>query len=131
MTFLDSSAIIDYLDGVDDVVEYVDGREPPFRTSSICVYEVLAGEVFSRGETDIEGARQAFNRIYAVDFSEETAIDAARLQERLLRTGEPMSPRDLFVAATAWSTGDPLVVADRDFETDVLEDVIAVTNLRA
>ena len=130
MTFLDSSVIIDYLDNVDEIVEYVDGLETPFRTSSICVYEVLAGEVFSNGETDIEGARRAFSRIQAVEFSEEVAIDAARLQDRLLDSGDPMSPRDLFVAATAWSRGDHLVVADADFETDGLSDAMSVTNLR-
>ena len=51
MTFLDSSVVIDYLDGDGDVVEFVN-EQPVLRTSSICVYEVLAGEVFSSGETD-------------------------------------------------------------------------------
>ena len=30
MTFLDTSAIIDYLGGVDSVIDYLDGREPFF-----------------------------------------------------------------------------------------------------
>jgi predicted nucleic acid-binding protein len=130
MTFLDSSVIIDYLDNVAPVVDYVDDQDTPYRTSSICVYEVLAGEVFSEGETNIEDARRTFDRIRAIDFSEEVAIDAARLQDRLLESGDPLSPRDLFVAATAWSRGDRLVVADADFETEGLADVMTVTNLR-
>ena len=130
MTFLDSSAIIDYLDNVEPVVEYVDDQDTPFRTSSICLYEVLAGEVFSEGATDIEGVRRQFNRIRAIDFDEEVAIDAARLQDRLLETGDPMSPRDLFVAATAWARGDHLIVADADFETEGLAEAMSITNLR-
>jgi len=42
-----------------------------------------------------------------------------------------MAARDLLIAATARSTGDELVVSDRDFETRLLEDVMTVTNLRA
>ncbi|ELY63097.1 hypothetical protein C489_19816 [Natrinema versiforme JCM 10478] len=34
------------------------------------------------------------------------------------------------IAATARSTGDHLVVADSDFQTDPLESTLRVTNLR-
>jgi len=104
VTFLDSSVVIDYLDGNDDVVEFVD-RRPVLRTSSIRVYEVLAGEVFSNGEPDLVGTRADFRRVTAVDFSEDVAPEAARLQNRLLENRAPTSPRDLFVAATARSIG--------------------------
>lgn len=53
MTFLDSSVVIDYLDGVDDVVEFVD-RQTVLRTSSIRVYEVLA---VSDADFDTDGLR--------------------------------------------------------------------------
>ena len=128
MTVLDSSVVIDYLDGVDDVVEFVD-EQPVLRTSSICVYEVLAGEVFSSGEPDLVGARADFGRVTAIDFSEDVALEAARLQSRLVENGEPMSPRDLFVAATARSVGDELVVSDADFDTDGLRELVAVTRM--
>ena len=78
MTFLDSSVIIDYLDGVEEVVEFVD-EQPTWVTFSICIYEVLAGEVFSAGETDLIGARENFGRVTALDFSEEVAFEAARM----------------------------------------------------
>ena len=128
MTFLDSSVVIDYLDGDGDVVEFVD-RQPVLRTSSICVYEVLAGEVFSSGETDLVGTRADFGRVTAIGFSEDLALEAARLQSRLLKNGAPMSPRDLLVAATARSIGDELVVSDADFDTDGLREVMPVTRL--
>lgn len=126
MTVLDSSVIVDYLDGVDAVVSYVDEQPPPHRTSSICVYEVLAGEVFSSGQTDVERARQAFGRIEAIPFTEEVAVEAARLQDDLLETGDAMSPRDCFVAATARSVGEPLVVRDGDFDVEGLRDLVSV-----
>lgn len=49
MTFLDTSVIIDYLEGVDSVVTFVDDQDA-LLTSSICVYEVLEGEVFGPGK---------------------------------------------------------------------------------
>ncbi|SFR47733.1 type II toxin-antitoxin system VapC family toxin [Halogeometricum limi] len=125
MTFLDSSVIIDYLDGVEEVVEFVD-EQPGLATSSICVYEVLAGEVFSAGETDLIGARENFARVTALDFSEEVALEAARMQNRLLESGNPMSPRDLMIAATARSEGKELVVSDTDFDTEGLRELLTI-----
>ncbi|WP_435196908.1 type II toxin-antitoxin system VapC family toxin [Natronomonas sp. EA1] len=130
MTVLDSSVIIDYLDGVEDVVEFVD-EQPTLVTSSICVYEVLAGEVFSAGETDLIGARANFGRVTALDFSEEVAVEAARMQNRLLDAGTPLSPRDLMIAATARTEGKELVVSDADFETDSLRELLSVQRLGA
>ena len=125
MTFLDSSVIIDYLDGVEEVVEFVD-EQPVLVTSSICIYEVLAGEVFSAGETDLIGARENFGRVTGLDFSEEVAFEAARMQNRLLESGTPMSPRDVMIAATARSEGTELVVSDADFDTEGLHEILSV-----
>ncbi|MFC5973196.1 type II toxin-antitoxin system VapC family toxin [Halomarina salina] len=125
MTFLDSSVIIDYLDGVEEVVEFVDDQSQ-LATSSICVYEVLAGEVFSAGETDLVEARGHFGRVAALAFSEDVAFEAARMQNRLLESGDPMSPRDLMVAATARSEGKELVVSDGDFHTEGLRELLSV-----
>mgnify|MGYP005870332781 CR=1 FL=1 len=44
--------------------------------------------------------------------------------------GQRMAARDLLIAATARSTGDELIVADGDFETRHLTDLMDITNLR-
>lgn len=126
--FLDSSVIIDYLDGVEHVVEFVD-QQSVLRTSSLCVYEVLAGEVFTAGSTDLDGTRRAFGAVTAVPFTEECAVEAATMQDQLLETGDPMGPRDLFVAATARVHGGPLAVSDADFETDGLSALLSIVQL--
>lgn len=128
MSFLDSSVIIDYLDGVGAVVEFVDDQSV-LVTSSICVYEVLAGEVFTAGETDLVGARENFGRVTALDFTEDVAFEAARMQDRLLESGNPLSPRDLMIAATARADGRELVVSDADFDTDGLRELLTVRTL--
>jgi predicted nucleic acid-binding protein len=130
VTFLDSSVIIDMLEGVPDVVEYVEDRGQPYLTSSLCVFEVIDGEVGS-GSTDVVAVRQEFGGVRALDLNEQIALEAGRMQDQLMDDGERMAARDLLIAATARSTGDELIVADGDFETRLLTDLMDVTNLRA
>ena len=47
-----------------------------------------------------------------------------------MNDGERMAARYLLIGATARSTADELIVADSDFETRYLTDVMNVTNLR-
>ena len=129
MTFLDSSVIIDMLEGVPDVVEYVEDRGQPYLTSSVCVFEVIDGEVGS-GSTDVVAVRQEFGGVRALDLNEQIALEAGRMQDQLMDDGERMAARDLLIAATARSTGDELIVADGDFETRLPTDLMDVTNLR-
>lgn len=130
MTFLDSSVIIDMLEGVPDIVEYVEDHGQPYLTSSLCVFEVIEGEVGS-GDTDVVGLRQEFGGVRSLDLNEQIAMEAGRMQDRLMDDGERMAARDLLIAATARSTGNELIVADSDFETRHLSDLMDVTNLRA
>ena len=127
MTFLDSSTIIEYLRGDGEVEEYLDKREP-WWTSTICVFEVLNGPAGSSNFDPIE-ERQTFGGVQALEFNEQLALEASRLQDASVRDGSELSPRDAMIAATARSTGDEYVVADEDFETDPLEDVMEITNL--
>ena len=73
MTFLDSTVIIDMLEGIPDVVEYVEDRGQPYLTSSVCVFEVIDGEVGSES-TDIVAARQEFGGVRALDLNEQIAL---------------------------------------------------------
>ena len=129
MTFLDSSVIIDMLEGVPDVVEYVEARGQPYLTSSICIFEVIDGVVGS-GTTDVVAVRQEFGGVRTLELNEQIALEAGRMQDQLMDDGERMAARDLLIAATARSTGDELIVADSDFETRLLTDMMDVTNLR-
>lgn len=129
MTFLDASVIVDMLQGVDETVDFVRDAGEPYLTSAVCVFEVVDGRLGS-GETDVDAVRQDFGGVRALELTEPVALEAARLKDDLLADGERMATRDLLVAATARSTGDRLVVADADFETDALEDRVTVTNLR-
>lgn len=129
MTFLDSSTIIEYLRDNEVVTAYLDEREP-WLTSTICVFEVLNGPSGSADFDPVE-QRQMFSGVQALEFNEQLALEASRLQHRSIEDGTELSPRDAMIAATARSTGDEYVVADSDFETGPVEDVIDVTNLHS
>jgi len=128
MTFLDSSTIIEYLRGNKTVIEYLDDRQP-WWTSTICVFEVLNGPAGTPGFDPIE-ERQRFGGVEAIEFNEELALEATRLQNAAISDGSELSQRDAMIAATARSTGDEYVVADSDFETKPVESVLEVTNLQ-
>ncbi len=116
------------LEGVPNVVEAVEERGQPYLTSSLCVFEVVNGTVGS-GETDVVEVRQQFGGVRALDLDEQIALEAARMQDTLMDDGDRMAVRDLLIAATARSTGDELIVTDRDFETSLLTEMMDVTNL--
>lgn len=127
MTFLDSSTIIEYLRDNQTVIDYLDKRQP-WWTSTICVFEVLNGPTGSPNFDPIE-ERQKFSGVRALEFNEQLALEASRLQDASVKDGSELSHRDAMIAATARSTGDEYLVADSDFGTKPLEDVMDVTNL--
>jgi predicted nucleic acid-binding protein len=127
MTFLDSSTIIEYLRDNQTVIDYLDTRKP-WWTSTICVFEVLNGPAGSSNFDPIQES-QKFGGVQALEFNEQLALEAARLQDASITDGSELSHRDAMIAATARSTGDEYVVADSDFETAPLENVMEVTNL--
>lgn len=127
MTFLDSSTIIEYLRGNQTVIDYLD-KGKPWWTSTICVFEVLNGPAGIPGFDPTE-ERQKFGGVHALEFNEQLALDAARMQDTAVKDGSELSHRDAMIAATARSTGDEYVVADSDFQIAPLEDLMRVTNL--
>lgn len=127
MTFLDSSTIIEYLRDNQTVIDYLDKREP-WWTSTICVFEVLNGPA-GMPNFDPREERQRFSGVQALEFNEQLALEAARLQDASIKDGTELSHRDAIIAATARSTGDEYVVADSDFQTEPLQDAMEVTNL--
>jgi predicted nucleic acid-binding protein len=127
MLFLDTSAIVSYKREEEDTVSYLEGNEPWF-TSTISIYEFVEGAMWQDGVT-AHVARQSIGGVNSIELSETVAMQAARMQNELRGTGDEMPVRDLLIAATARSTGAELVVADSDFQTGVLENVMQVTNL--
>lgn len=91
------------------------------------MFEVLIGEVYSSGPARIGETRSAIeSTIDVIDLDAGIAAGGAELQKRLQHRGEPMSPRDLLIAATAKATGATIVAADCDFDNDGLRELMDV-----
>lgn len=126
MTLYDSSVLIDYLDGDEEAVGYVESHlderavAPP-----LVVFEVYQGEVFKTGPADFDAVDRALGWVTVVDET-EFARAAAELQDDLQRRGEPLAARDAFVAGAAGSLDERLVVADADFDVEGITDRLSV-----
>jgi len=129
MLFLDSSVIIAYSEDHPTVVEYIEDSGQ-LLTSAICVYEVVNGEMWASDQS-AHTIRDGFGGVQSIELNEEIAMEAARIQTQLRRAGDEMAVRDLLIGATARTTGAELVVADSDFETEHLRELMTVTNLNA
>ncbi|WP_265109494.1 PIN domain-containing protein [Halosolutus halophilus] len=127
MTVYDSSVLIDYLDGVDDAIAYVDDHlderavAPP-----LVLFEIYQGEVFKSGPTNFAAVEGALEWVTVVDETADVARAAGELQDELHRRGQPLAARDAFIAGTARAVGDRLVVSDSDFDVAGLADVADV-----
>jgi predicted nucleic acid-binding protein len=117
MTLYDSSVLIDYLDGDDEAVNYVEAHlDEPAIAPPLVLYEVYQREVFGSGPTDFDAVDGALRWLTVVDESREIARAVAELQDNLARRGTPLKARDAFIVGAARGLGERLVVADADFD---------------
>jgi predicted nucleic acid-binding protein len=127
MTLYDSSVLIEYLDGDDDVVDYVDRHlderavAPP-----LVLFEVYQGEVFKSGAADFDAVDGALSWLTVVEETADLARAAAELQNDLRNQGEFLTARDAFIAGTAKGLDETLVVSDSDFDVEGITDVLDV-----
>lgn len=127
MTLYDSSVLIDYLAGVDAVVDYVENHlderavAPP-----LVMFELYQGEVFKSGPADFDAVDGALGWLTVIDETADLARTAGELQDDLHRRGEPLAARDAFIAGSARGLGERLVVTDSDFDVKGITDVLEV-----
>ena len=121
MPCYDSSVLIDYLDGGEAAVTYVeDHADERAVAPPLVLFEVYQGEVFKTGPADFEAIDGALAWLEVVEETRSLARAAAELQDALQERGTPLGARDAYIAGTAAGLGERLVVADADF--DVVAD---------
>ena len=127
MTVYDSSVLIDYLDGVDEAVTYVDKHlDERAVTPPLVLFEIYQGEVFKSGPADFAAVDGALEWVTIVDVTAEHARAAGQLQDELQRRGETLAARDAFIAGVARGLDERLVVSDADFDVSGITDVLEV-----
>ncbi|AGB39715.1 PIN domain-containing protein [Natronococcus occultus] len=130
MTLYDSSVLIEYLDGNDDVVSYVESHlDERAVTPPLALFEVYQGEIFKNGPTNLDAVDGALEWVTTVETAGETARAAGELQDELRNQGQPLAARDAFIAGASIAHDELLVVADADFEVAALTNLLEVTFL--
>ena len=128
MTLYDSSVLIDYLDGDQEVVAYAENNaDEEAKAVHLALYEVYLGELYTEGDPNFDAVEDALSWITAVSYqSTKSSRRAAELMARLQTTGHSLAFRDGYIATAAWEMQEPLVTRDADFDIPALREEIDV-----
>lgn len=127
MTLYDSSVLIDYLNGEDAAVRYVeDHLDKRAVAPPLVLFEVYQGEVFRSGAADFDAIDAALDWVTVVDETRDFARTAAEFQNELHREGTALTARDAFISGTAHELNERLAVSDSDFDVDGIRTAIDV-----
>lgn len=118
MACLDTSFLIDLLDGADgarEVMEELDESGRRHGVSPVSAAELYVG---AHGGTalEFERASELLRSLRWLELDRSCARRAGRIQAELLERGEPVGFTDCLIAATAIEHGETLVTADGDFD---------------
>ena len=126
MNCYDSSFVIDYLDGEDATLDYLEANDEPHHVPAVVLFELFQGELFSEGRPQFERLRHRLGWAEIAPFDEETAVHTGRLLDELADRGRALQPRDAMIAGTAHRLGATLVSSDEDLTNPDVSDVIDV-----
>lgn len=117
MIGVDSTFIIDYLNGNAHAVKSAQGIEEPLAITPITIFEVFLGFFLKqRTEQEQRIAQEFLDTLELLDITTASAIRAAEMQSELLRKGEKAQTTDLLIAATYITHSCTRVITrDKDF----------------
>lgn len=117
MICLDSSIVVDYLNGASYVEQLLATTAEPVAVPRLVRYELYAGALRSDDPTEtIDAVDQALDWTESLGFTEAAARDAARIRADLLAMGTPIGAADILIAGITRAEGATLITRDTDFE---------------
>lgn len=114
MTCLDTSILIDYMTGNTKIVGLVDEYASKEMTSitTITEYELLKhGDKIKR-----EIAEGVIDSMQVYPFTSSSALEAAKIFERLRKSGRMINENDILIAGIAFSNNELLITRDKRFK---------------
>lgn len=113
MTYLlDTNTCIKYLNGTSEKIRNNLGSKPP---EEINVCSVVKGELFygalksAKPKENLEKVRKFLDCFLSLPFNDTTAEKYGEIRVKLEKTGTPIGPNDLFIAAITASNDKTLV----------------------
>ena len=118
---LDSSFILDYLDGDDDgraaVESFLQANENRvFVAPAYVLFEAYAGAAYLDGRAGVDRMASDLEWIEPVPFTERHAREAAVIDAELKVDGTPINVLDVLIAGVARVLGATVVTRDGDFD---------------
>ncbi len=112
--FLDSSIVIEFLKGNQQVKDNLTGAEAMY-TDALCAYEVLTGEKYN----ELKGFKNSyihaslfFAQIETVTLNYSDAIKAADIAAKLIVKGKKVDDVDIIIAMHALEKGATILTKD-------------------
>lgn len=117
MIALDTTFLLDYLDGVDDAAAYLEDHEDkPFFAPSLALFEVYRGAARTGGADQVERVESALDWVEPLPLDAPAAREAALVEAELLAAGDPVNLGDALIAGVCRHNGARVVTRDRDFD---------------
>lgn len=117
MKCLDSSFLADYSRGRTAAIRYLEAHtDSNFLVPTIALYELFAGRLKTGGSVTLGDLDASLDWATKIDFTDEHALEAARVRQELMNRGSRIQHPDMLVAGIARSLGAPIVASDEDFE---------------
>ncbi|WP_266083139.1 type II toxin-antitoxin system VapC family toxin [Haladaptatus caseinilyticus] len=117
MNCLDSSFLIDYLEGDDGAQAWLDDHEDTMlATTTVALYETYRGVLWSHSSMTMDDVFDTFDWATVLDFDETAARESAQIQRELRESGTPVGTPDVMIGAIVRSIGGTVVTRDSDFD---------------
>lgn len=117
MIVLDTSFLLDYLDGVEATAEYLAQHEDkPFFTPSLALFEVYRGAAQAGGSEQIEQVEDALDWVEPLPLDEPAAREAAIIEAELLTAGERINLGDTLIAGICRHNGARVLTRDNHYQ---------------
>lgn len=117
MIALDTTFLLDYLDGVEATAEFLeDNQSKPFYTPSLVLFEVYRGASRTGGAATLDDVRSGLAWLDVLPLDSAAAREAARIESELLESGTPINLGDALIAGICRHHGARIVTRDQHFE---------------
>lgn len=117
MIALDTSFLVDYLDGTDAAGRFVERRrETPFHAPTLSLFEAYRGGARTGGPPGVQRVHDALEWVQPLALDGPATNEAAMVEAELLEDGIPVNLGDVLIAGVCRHHGATLVTRDDHFE---------------
>jgi tRNA(fMet)-specific endonuclease VapC len=125
MKCLDTSFLVDYLDGHASAKEFLDAHaETPLFAPTLSLFEVYRGAARSGGRDAAAEAVTALDWVEPLPLDAASAREAALIEDELRSSGSPINLGDVLIAGIVRNAGGSVVTSDADFTSVPDLDVV-------